>query len=89
MTSIHRTINVYKNNNIVNKITTLYYINIEIILHYITHILLYFKGHTKLTIIHTTINIYKNNNIVNKITTLYYINLEIILHHINLPPIIF
>ena len=36
MTSIHSVVNLWKNNNIVNKITTLYYISSEIILHYIT-----------------------------------------------------
>ena len=36
MTSIHIIVNVQKNNNAVNKIKTLSYINLEFILQYIT-----------------------------------------------------
>ena len=34
MTSNHSVVNLEKNNNIVNKITTLYYKTLEIIVHY-------------------------------------------------------
>ena len=63
-----------ENNNIVNKMTTLYYI----------YQVLYFKGHMKMTSIHSIVNVKKKNNVVNKMTTLYYINLDIILHYITL-----
>ena len=58
MTSIRSIVNVKKNNNVVNKMTTLYYINLDIILHYITlNVYLYFKGHIKMTSIYSTINV--------------------------------
>ena len=53
--------------------TTLYYINLEIILLYHTYRLLYFKGPIKIISIYSIINVEKkNNNVVKNDNTVLY-----------------